>query len=268
MPLDYRDPDGPTLPLALIRRPATSPAIRIGSLIVNPGGPGASGYAFVRRAGLAGSLNERFDIVGFDPRGVGRSRGLSCSHQGVVQEFRATDSDPDTQEEELALDAVSERVADACGADADLLPNMHTDFVARDVEQIRQAVGDPKLTYLGFSYGTAIGLRYVELFPTNVRAMVLDGVVDPTLDLEQLLTAQAEAIETALSAIFARCVGDPACPTKEPEGLYDRVSTQLETSPIDAGTAMIGPAELTLAAISATYDRSLGNQFVQSLELA
>jgi len=257
VPLDYRDPNGPTIDLALVRRPASAPSTRIGSLIVNPGGPGASGFQFVQRGALPGNLDERFDIVGFDPRGVGRSRGLACSRDPAVVEFRITDSDPDTPDEEVALDSVSQQVANACATEMDLLPRLHTDYVARDLDQIRQAVGDQKLSYLGFSYGTSIGLRYLELFPTNVRAMVLDGVVDPELDLEQLLTGQAEAIEKTLDATFARCGANPACPAKDPEALYERVADQLEAAPIPAGATTIGPADLSLAAIAATYDRSL-----------
>ena len=161
VPLDYARPAGTTISISLIRLPAANPDARIGSLLVNPGGPGGSGIALAYSEGetFPQAVLDRFDIVGFDPRGVGASAPVRCP----------SSFDP------------ASNVYDACiDANVDMLPYLGTPDVARDMDRIRIAVGDERVTYLGFSYGTALGAVYADLFPERVRAMVLDGAVDPT----------------------------------------------------------------------------------------
>ena len=180
VPLDYDDPTGRTITLSLSQAPARKPEERIGSLLVNPGGPGGSGLSFASNIPLPAEVLDRFDIIGFDPRGVGESTAIKCGDQ-TVPAFRHIDSAPDDAAEQNQLDTAAKSVADDCGAHAgDLLPFVGTDSVARDLESIRQALGEPQINYYGASYGTAIGERYLALFPKSARAVVLDGVVDPT----------------------------------------------------------------------------------------
>jgi len=161
VPLDYRRPDDlSSVSIAVTRLPATVPSARIGSLVLNPGGPGGSGLdlAWGYAARFPAEVLERFDLVGFDPRGVGRSTAVDCGD--LERSFRVVERD-------------------CIARSGALLPYVGTSNAARDVEQLRKALGDEQLTYIGFSYGTALGAVYANLFPASVRALVLDGSVDP-----------------------------------------------------------------------------------------
>src|SRR5438093_6081744 len=182
VPRDYSDPKGPQIKLAVTRLPAQDSAHRIGSLFVNFGGPGAPGVEVVKAigAGLFGNLNQRFDIVGFDPRGVGESSpSIDCK---VNQETAGVYAQPFVTPEDLDVTALLKRnndYVDRCIAlNGDILPYVSTANVARDMDVLRQAVGDDKLSYLGFSYGTFLGATYASLFPHRYRALVLDGALD------------------------------------------------------------------------------------------
>jgi pimeloyl-ACP methyl ester carboxylesterase len=254
VPLDYAQPDGETLDLAVIRRPATEPDRRIGALVVNPGGPGASGVDFAASFGDP-ELRERFDLVSWDPRGVGRSDPNDCDAAATA--FRALDPEPDDTAEQAALDGAADRVAVDCTADAgELAAHLDSWSTARDLEQLRRALGEPSLNYLGFSYGTLLGQRYLELFPGSARAVVLDGVVDPTLDLPTLLRDQAGAIE----GVLAEMLGEDA-------EAFDDLARQVESAPLPGGTAgPLDPASLAVAAISASYDPSRSAELLGGLE--
>jgi pimeloyl-ACP methyl ester carboxylesterase len=183
VPLDYDTPGGTTISLALIRLPAGDPNRRIGSLMINPGGPGGSGVDIVRGVGqaLPLELRGRFDIVGFDPRGIMASTPLRCFATfdeafEVVPPFAF----PYTRAEEGVVRANDQRFARACASHGGAVrDHMSTADVARDMDFLRQALGDRQLTYLGFSYGTQLGQVYANMFPSRVRAIVLDGVLDP-----------------------------------------------------------------------------------------
>jgi pimeloyl-ACP methyl ester carboxylesterase len=183
VPLDHDRPDGAKISLALIRLPAGSPARRIGSLFVNPGGPGGSGVDVVRGVGkfLPLQLRARFDIVGFDPRGVARSTPLRCFRTfdealSVLPPFAF----PVTPRQEDRWRAADLTLAAACARrNPPILDHMSTADVARDMDLLRAAVGDARLNYLGFSYGSYLGVTYANLFPGRTRAVVLDGVLDP-----------------------------------------------------------------------------------------
>jgi pimeloyl-ACP methyl ester carboxylesterase len=248
VPLDWSNPAGDQVALALARRPATGD--KIGSLISNPGGPGASGREFLFGQPFAEELSDRFDLVSWDPRGVGASSHLFCGSK--VDPFLHLDPDPDDAAEQRAIDTAAKAIADECATkDAQLLPHIGTDDTARDLEAIRLAVGDDELSYIGFSYGTFIGQRYLALFPTHVRAMVLDGVVNPTEGLEGLLTGQTTAMTAAIGRAFESC--GSSCPVADPAATYGKVRSTVERAP--RGT--LGPAELATGAIYATYDPQL-----------
>ena len=175
MPLDHDVPDGQTIDLFVRRLPATGD--RLGSLFLNFGGPGGTAADLIDRFPVPNRLRERFDIVGMDPRGVGRSTPLDCGIDPTT--LYSVDPTIDDAIDVQALLDVSTRYADDCAADrGDLLPHLGTRDVARDMDRIRAGMGDEQLSYVGFSYGTSIGQAYADLFPERVRAMVLDGVVD------------------------------------------------------------------------------------------
>lgn len=267
VPADYADPDGPTVELSVIRRPATGPD-RIGSLFMNPGGPGGSGVDYVRASPLDPTLNEFFDIVSWDPRGVGASEPIACDER--VESMRRLDWDPDDETEQAELDDAAEAVAEDCAeAYPDRLGQVATEATVRDLDRLRQAVGDDQLTYLGFSYGTILGLRYAELFPERIRTMVLDGVVDPTQDLEELLTDQAVAFEQSITDAFDACVASGTCPVADPMDTYDRLARQVETTPLQVpGADPVGPTALAYAALSSAYDPGRMTTFIRALAAA
>jgi pimeloyl-ACP methyl ester carboxylesterase len=215
VPLDYAKPAGGKIRIALIRRPAENKSKRIGSLFTNPGGPGGSGVDFVRQAATSfgKDLRERFDIVGFDPRGVGTSDPVRCLDGPQLDTYFSTDSSPDDQKEVDALAAQSEKFAKACQTKSGaLLPHVGTLNAARDMDVLRAAVGDDKMTYYGASYGTYLGAFYAQQFPKNVRALVLDGAVDPRQSSTQILIEQAQGFEQAFRAFAADCAKKADCP--------------------------------------------------------
>ncbi|TYB50487.1 alpha/beta hydrolase [Nonomuraea sp. PA05] len=214
VPLNHRRPgSGEQVDLAVIRLPASGE--RIGSLVVNPGGPGLSGVEYVRaaRVVLGEKVRERFDIVGFDPRGVGSSAPVRCLTDPELDAFVALDGTPDSAAERAALEEGARRFAQACRRrSGGLLPHVGTVDVARDLDLLRQALGERKLTYLGKSYGTLLGAVYAELFPGRVRAMVLDGALDPSASPLRLAAEQAAGFERALRSYVEDCVAAAGCP--------------------------------------------------------
>ncbi|MBB6120867.1 alpha/beta fold hydrolase [Nocardiopsis algeriensis] len=223
VPMDYGDPGGERVEIAVKRMPATGDEV-IGSLLFNPGGPGGSGYDYVDHADfIAGeSVRQRFDIVGFDPRGVGRSSPLVCLDAAELDEFlgneaESVDGDGDMSELTEAgiadMEESSREFVEACRENApELMLNMGTADVARDMDVLRALLGDEKLTYVGASYGTHIGAEYADQFPDRVRALVLDGAVDPSQEQLDLSVAQATGFETALRAFVEDCLGRQDCP--------------------------------------------------------
>lgn len=254
VPVDYREPDGSTLDLALIRRPAGDPSQRIGSILMNPGGPGASGVGRVRRGfTVSPEVAARFDLIGFDPRGVGESTPVTCG--STVPALRAADLDPDTPDEARLLEAAAKAVADECAATEGVrLGHLGTVEVAHDVEVIRRALGEEQLSFVGLSYGTLIGLLWADAYPTSVRAMVLDGVVDPALQGGVASAAQIDAIDDVMDAVDGACAADPSCPVTASGGVlraYDELARRLEAGELSG--AGVGPTQLAYAAFRATY---------------
>ncbi|MEE6165339.1 MULTISPECIES: alpha/beta hydrolase [Mycobacteriaceae] len=215
VPVDYSKPDGDVLQIAMIRFPATGQ--KIGSLVINPGGPGESGVesAVSLVPSLPQSVRERFDLVGFDPRGVNLSNpALWCNSDEDNDRLRADPTVDYTPEGVAHLENETklfvQRCVDKMGVD--FLANVGTNNVAKDLDAIRATLGDDKLTYLGYSYGTRIGSEYAEQFPQRVRAMILDGAVDPNADPFEADIRQAAAFQKAFDDYAADCAKSPDCP--------------------------------------------------------
>ncbi|GGU75831.1 proteinase [Streptomyces albospinus] len=204
VPRDYGHPEEATLRVQLIRLAATGPGKRLGSLVINPGGPGDSGVNYlVDSADTFAHLGQRYDLVSFDPRGTGRTDPISCG----------TSYTPATGGGAESLGASEKRLNEACGRySGPLLPWVGTPDVARDMDVLRSAVRDAKLSYLGFSYGTRLGAVYAHEFPRNVGRMVLDSVEDPTKNTWQTAVAQARGFQRAVDAFAADCVHGRDCP--------------------------------------------------------
>ena len=202
VPLDYRDTDGETIKIGLVRFPATEGTAK-GILLANPGGPGGSGFDYVARNGddLSVDLNlQQFDIVGFDPRGVDRSSALRCVTDEQLDKFLYLDTTPDTPQEKK-LDEESEKYETACSDKyGESLRHYSTEYAARDMDLIRAGMGFEKMHYLGISYGTYLGGVYATLFPDRVASMTLDSAFDPAGDsLEERYTTQAVGFEKAFA---------------------------------------------------------------------
>ncbi|WP_300013099.1 alpha/beta hydrolase [Pseudonocardia sp.] len=216
VPLDYSDPEGETARIGMLRKRATGDPI--GSLLVNPGGPGASGMSFgpALAQAMAGTpLAERFDLIAFDPRGVGASEPtIDCETDDERDEERA-DLDVDGSPAGVAVaEADSREFVDRCveRVGVDVLANVGTRDVVRDIDIMRAALGDEQLTFLGYSYGTFIGAKYAEAFPGRVRALVLDGAVDPSQSAVEGAVAQSAGFQLAFDAFAADCAAQPSCP--------------------------------------------------------
>ena len=214
VPLDYAHPGGTTIDLALLKVPAAEPSERIGSLVVNPGGPGAPGTDYAEAADqvFRSPILNAYDVVGFDPRGTGDSSPVDCLSDDQLDMFLAKDPDPDTPEEVAAYARSGDEFWRGCVEDSgDLSAHISTIESARDIDVLRAALGESTLTYFGASYGTELGATYADLFPHKVGRMVLDGAVDLSISSRELNLEQAGGFETALRSYVQNCVDDGDC---------------------------------------------------------
>jgi pimeloyl-ACP methyl ester carboxylesterase len=208
VPVDYRDPGGETIDLAVNMLPADDPDRVVAPLVVNPGGPGAPGTDYAEQAPLAfrSELLDRFDIVGFDPRGTGDSDPVDCLTDAQLDDYLAADPDPDDAAEGKDYAANQEAFFAGCVEHSDsLIGHVTTAETARDLDVLRAALGQTTLTYFGASYGTKLGATYAELFPKKVGRLVLDGAVDVSLSSRELSLAQAGGFEVALRSYVENC---------------------------------------------------------------
>ncbi|MDQ2757776.1 MAG: alpha/beta hydrolase [Actinomycetota bacterium] len=279
VPVDYGNPGAGSLKLALLRVPAGRPSERLGSLVVNPGGPGGSGVDYAKAATriVGAVVHDRFDVVGFDPRGVGRSAPLDCLGDAGLDTFLATDPTPDTGAEEQALLAQGKALGAGCLAkNPQLLAHVSTIDVAKDLDVLRAALGEAKLNYLGKSYGTFIGSTYAGLFPLKVGRMVLDGVVPPELSAQEVNLGQAEGFERATRAYVQDCIQQAGCPlgTTVDGGMrwladfLVRVDAQPVPVTDDQRVTQLDEGWASIALAEAMYDQSYWSPLSDGLKAA
>ncbi|MEZ5298805.1 MAG: alpha/beta hydrolase [Ilumatobacteraceae bacterium] len=274
VPLDHADPAGRTIEIAVARIDSASDDDQIGSLVLNPGGPGGSGVDFLAQAALTipADVQERFDLVSFDPRGVGASTAFDCDLQ-LDDEVTLLAEGDDAGWEALLAD--SEEQLARCPADAlELMPWLGTNNAARDMDVLRAALGDEQLTYVGFSYGTQLGTAYANLFPDRVRALVLDGAVTPSTDSVAVDAQQAAGFDRALQNFASACDADSDClltelgPTLEViEGLRLEIA-DVGSFPVDDEGRVLTPGELSLGIAAALYSEDAWPFLVQALYVA
>ena len=213
VPIDYADLSVGAFSLALLRYQALDQDRRIGSLVVNPGGPGSSGvdYAYSAEYIVSPEILERFDIVGFDPRGVGESAAIKCLNDAETDASFAADPNPDDEAEFALFISDARDYFAKCSENTEHLTNYSTLNSARDLEILRSALGDEQLNFLGKSYGTYLGTLYAELFPESVGRFVLDGAVDPNSNNREAVLGQAIGFESALNAFISNCLNSSSC---------------------------------------------------------
>ncbi|WP_332759933.1 alpha/beta hydrolase [Pseudarthrobacter sp.] len=214
VPVDYGKPDGEKIQIAALKAPSTGK--KTGTLLVNPGGPGGSGYDFVKDASathFSQSVRANYDLVGFDPRGVKRSAPVTCLTDAERDASRAKVYALETDAGLAAALADNKAIAAQCAAKTGpVLGHVDTVSAAKDLDILRAVVNDSKLNYLGYSYGTFLGSTYASLFPENVGRMVLDGALDPSISNEELTSGQAVAFEKSIRAYVASCQQESSCP--------------------------------------------------------
>ena len=275
VPQDYNHPrNGKTVQVALFRSRATDPKHRIGSLVMNFGGPGAPGVEYARtfKNALPEEITSRFDIVSFDPRGSGDTTPVLCEDD--LDRVFSLDYSPQTPAQYAALDAGMRQLAQSCEQrSGNVLPYVSSLSTVRDMDRIRQAVGDKKLTYVGFSYGTYLGTLYAKLVPDRVRALALDGAIDPNLSAIDVGVQQAQGFERSLDTFLAQCSQDTHCAFSnggDAAGAYDRLAAQVQAQPIPARRGRtVGPGEFFFGVVQPLYEGVDGyGQLEQALAAA
>jgi pimeloyl-ACP methyl ester carboxylesterase len=274
VPISYAEPGGATLPLFLVRIVMAGQTNRIGSLVVNPGGPGRSGAdaALSLALTLPTEVLSRFDIVGVDPRGVGLSTPVECISDAKKERIVASEPRPTTDAQLDAAVALTKEIADGCAKQyGDALGTFNTVDTARDLDQLRQSLGDEKLTYLGYSYGTTLGSTYAELFPDKIRALVLDAAVDPDTDQKTDAETSAKAFEAGFDAFGTNCVGLIAgCPLgPNPRQFVTDLLAQAGQTPVPSTkqgeTRQATPGVVLEAVRAGLYDTASWPQLAQAL---
>jgi pimeloyl-ACP methyl ester carboxylesterase len=259
VPLDYRSPSGRTIDLAVLEVPASGS--RIGSLVVNPGGPGAPGTSFAAARALGEPLLEHFDIVGFDPRGTGGSSPVDCLDDAAMNRYLAGDPTPSTRAEIAAYHRRQRAMAVGCSRrSGELAAHVSTVESARDMDILRAALGDRTMSYYGASYGTLLGATYAQLFPQRVGRFVLDGALDPTLGPRATALQQAKGFQTALDAYAANCVqSSVGCflgkTVPEVERSISAILDQIATHPLPAGSRQLTVGDAYYGVTAALYNR-------------
>jgi pimeloyl-ACP methyl ester carboxylesterase len=281
-PLDYAKPADGDVRLAVARRKATGPGQRLGSLLVNPGGPGGSAIGYLQAyagIGYPAEVRARYDMVSVDPRGVARSEPVKCLSGRDMDTYTQTDITPDDERETTELVDAYKEFAEGCGADSPkLLRHVSTVEAARDMDIVRAALGDTKLNYVGASYGTFLGATYAGLFPDRAGRLVLDGAMDPSLSARRLNLDQTAGFETAFQSFVKDCVRQPDCPlgtkgttTAEAGRNLKAFFEKLDARPIPTGDPdgrRLGEPLATSGVIAAMYDEGAWAQLREALTSA
>ncbi|MFI6626451.1 alpha/beta hydrolase [Streptomyces sp. NPDC050528] len=281
-PLDYDKPAAGDIRLAVARKKATGKGKALGSLMVNPGGPGGSAVGYLQQyagIGYPAEVRARYDMVAMDPRGVARSEPVECLGGRAMDTFTQTDTTPDDQHETTELVGEYKKFAEGCGAHSpDVLRHVSTIEAARDMDILRAVLGDRKLTYVGASYGTFLGATYAGLFPDRVGRVVLDGAMDPSLPARRMNLDQTAGFETAFQSFAKDCVRQTDCPLGGKGTTPAKVGTnlkaffrKLDAHPIPTGDAdgrKLGEALATTGVIAAMYDEAAWPQLREALTSA
>ncbi|MEU6454908.1 alpha/beta hydrolase [Streptomyces sp. NPDC127113] len=281
-PLDYAKPAEGDVRLAVARKKATGPGKRLGSLLVNPGGPGGSAIGYLQQyagIGYPEKVRAQYDMVAVDPRGVARSEPIECLDGREMDAYTQTDVTPDDQDETDELVDAYKGFAEGCGADAPkLLRHVSTVEAARDMDVLRAVLGDGKLTYVGASYGTLLGATYAGLFPDRAGRLVLDGAMDPSLPARRLNLEQTAGFETAFQSFAKDCVRRADCPLGDRDTTPAQVGENLtaffddlDAKPIPTGDAdgrKLTESLATTGVIAAMYDEGAWQQLRKSLTSA
>ncbi len=277
-PLDYAKPDGESVKLAVARKKATGPGKRLGSLLVNPGGPGGSAVGYLQGyagVGYPAPVRARYDMVAVDPRGVARSEPVECLSGKEMDEYTQVDQTPDDPAETARLSAALKDFAAGCKRrSGEILPHVSTVEAARDMDILRAVLGDRKLSYVGASYGTFLGATYAELFPDRAGRLVLDGAMDPSLPARQMNRDQTAGFETAFQSFAADCVEQQDCPlgTTSAADASTRLKAffaRLDAEPVPTGESRkLGESLATTGVIAAMYDEGAWPQLREALASA
>lgn len=276
VPVDYDDPDGPRFELFMARYNAIDQENKIGSLLINPGGPGFGGsdFAIFASQRFDRPLLERFDIIGWDPRGTGESDPPVDCIDDYDPFFNAIDSTPESDEKRALLVETAEEFAEGCvSRSGDILQHVGTNDSARDIDTIRRALGEETISYFGFSYGSELGAAWATLFPDTVRAAVLDGASDPEADPLESSLQQLRGFEASLSTFLARCSDNDACAFNnggDAENAFDALLDQLDESPLPSqdGRPPVNRDVAVTGIIQAMYSESFWPALEQSLAAA
>ncbi|MBB3085583.1 alpha/beta hydrolase [Geodermatophilus sabuli] len=278
VPITYAEPQGEKLTIFLVRARLATQTDRIGSLVINPGGPGGSGAdaAIQRALTMPENVLNRFDLVGFDPRGVGLSTpAVECVPDELKDRVLAAEPRPVSDEQLDDSFALAQEVVDGCTDEyGDALGTFNTTDTARDLDLLREGLGDEQLTFLGWSYGTTLGSTYAELFPDRVRALALDAAVDPDNDPQADAEASAAGLEAGFDAFAANCTSLVAgCPIgAEPRRFVDELLAQAAQAPIPSArageTRQATPGVVLTAVQAGLYNTSAWPQLAQGLAAA
>lgn len=257
VPLDYADPSGATIRIRVTKSTATGAASgRLGSLVVNPGGPGASGLDFARYIAevVAPKVARQYDIVGFDPRGVGKSEPVTCMTGEQTTQFLRTDPSPRTAAQERRTMAIAARIGRGCLAmSPTIAQHVGSLDTARDLDVLRSTLGDHTLNWLGFSYGTYLGTLYAELFPANVGRFVLDGALDPSLDSMGISQGQSRGFQVALTRFAQDCAGRSSCAWNSRTAALRGINTILARLDVRSMPTKRGPRLVQNEAVTAIF---------------
>jgi pimeloyl-ACP methyl ester carboxylesterase len=264
VPIDYANPADGAMEISVIRKLATGTAL--GSLVLNPGGPGGSGIEYTTYVDfvISQTLRENFDIVGFDPRGVGQSTPVECLDDQQTEEYIALDGSPDDQTEIDQAQEMAKLFGQTCATNSpDTYKFLDTVSATKDIDILRALLGDEKLNWLGKSYGTFLGATYADLFPERVGRMLLDGAIDPTLSNEQLSYGQALGFELALERFVDHCVTQSDCPLSASGAAgvseVSELLNQLDANPVTLEDGRLFTQAMgTLGVVGSLYDKQYG----------